>query len=213
MWFSILIFNDANNIWCRLSQRDDTIIPYTIEGKPHYEIYQPEILSKNKNENERRKDKALSDSKENEKMEVASDSITSTPIVEIKEGDISRKVNFPVNEKKKKKEIIEIDGKTNENNSEGVQNAIKNKIVKKDCIIPFSKSGNEKISSYPSAFQETKMILEKNKKVNEKVFLAFEKQEFPELASEILQNTFQNLFSEVMCGEFLLQLPSLESSS
>ena len=80
-------------------------------------------------------------------MEVASDSITSTSIVEIKEGDISRKVNFPVNEKKKKKEIIEIDGETNENNSEGVQNAIKNKIVKKDSIIPFSKSGNEKISS------------------------------------------------------------------
>lgn len=152
---------------------------------------------------EKSKNKTLSEMNENDEMEVASDSTISTSIVEIKNGDTSRKVNFSQNEKKKKNEVIETDGETNESNSEGIQN-----------VIPFSlDSKNEKISSYFSTFQETKIILEKNKKVNEKVFLAFEKQEFPELASEILQNTFQNLFSEVMCGEFSLQLPSLESSS
>jgi hypothetical protein len=179
---------------------------------PHYEIYQSEISLKNKHE--LRKDVVLSDLKEIDKIEVAADSIISTSIAEIKNGDILRKVNFSQNEKKKKKKMIETGGETNENNSEGLQNAIKNKIVKKDNIIPFSMdSKNEKISPYSSKVEETKIILEKNKKVNEKVFLAFEKQEFPEFASEILQNTFQNLFSEVMCGEFLLQLPSLESSS
>lgn len=152
---------------------------------------------------EKSKNKTLSEMNENDEMEEASDSTISTSIVEIKNGDTSRKVNFSQNEKKKKNEVIETDGETNESNSEGIQN-----------VIPFSlDSKNEKISSYFSTFQETKIILEKNKKVNEKVFLAFEKQEFPELASEILQNTFQNLFSEVMCGEFSLQLPSLESCS
>jgi hypothetical protein len=155
-----------------------------------------------KNKNEGREDK----------IEVASDSTISTSIVDMKNGDISRKVNFSQNKKKKKNEVIETE--TNENNSEAVPNAIENKIVKKENIIPFvMDSENGKISSYSSTFEETKIILEKNKNVDEKVFLAFEKQEFPELASEILQNTFQNLFSEVLCGEFLLQLPSLESSS
>jgi hypothetical protein len=165
-----------------------------------------------KNKNEGREDKRLSDLKENDKIEVASDSTISTSIVDMKNGDISRKVNFSQNKKKKKNEVIETE--TNENNSEAVPNAIENKIVKKENIIPFvMDSENGKISSYSSTFEETKIILEKNKNVDEKVFLAFEKQEFPELASEILQNTFQNLFSEVLCGEFLLQLPSLESSS
>ena len=158
----------------------------------------------------------LSESKDNEKKEVASDSILYTSIVDMKNDDVFRKVNFTQNENDKKNEINQTEGKINDNdnNDEGIQNSKVNEKIKRKEIVLFStNSKNENISSFSSTLKETKKLLEMNKKVNEKVYLAFEKQEFSELASEILQNTFQNLFSEVVCGEFLLQLPSLESSS
>lgn len=158
----------------------------------------------------------LSESKDNEKKEVASDSILYTSIVDMKNDDVFRKVNFTQNENEKKNEVNQTEGKINDNdnNDEGIQNSKVNEKIKRKEIVLFStNSKNENISSFSSTLKETKKLLEMNKKVNEKVYLAFEKQEFSELASEILQNTFQNLFSEVVCGEFLLQLPSLESSS
>ena len=186
--------------------------------------------------NKRNKVKELVKMEGINKMEIASDLINTAVIIKIKNNEVFRNVSFSQVEKEKDKDEDKNKAKDKdkeeeeeEKNNRGIiinenENENENEYERKndnneENILPsiptkdLTNIKEEKLSSSCSEYHVMKIQMEKDKKVNEKVILAFDQNEFKELASMILQNTFRNLFSEVLHGEFSLLLPSSRMES
>ena len=182
-----------------------------IEGMPHYEIYQSEIVINNK----RNKVKELHEIEDINKMDITSDLVNAAAIAKVPTDQVFRNVSFSQVEKEKEEEEEKDNGgiiNEKENESEGHEIMNDNNELEISPSFPPTHLTNIKeqklSSSTHSEYHEMKIQMEIDKKVNEKVILAFDRNEFQELASDILQKTFKNLLSEVLYGEFSLYLPS-----
>ena len=167
-------------------------------------------------ENKRNKIKELPKVEDINKMEIASDLMNTALIIKIKNDEVFRNVSFSHVEKEEEKEKDNrgiINETENESKSKNEKNEDMNDNNEENILPSFPTKDlanikEKKSLSTLSEYHEMKTQMEIDKKVNEKVIHAFNRNEFQELASEILQNTFRNLFSEVLYGEYPLYLPS-----
>ena len=167
-------------------------------------------------ENKRNKIKELPKVEDINKMEIASDLMNTALIIKIKNDEVFRNVSFSHVEKEEEKEKDNrgiINETENESKSKNEKNEDMNDNNEENILPSFPTKDlanikEKKLLSTLSEYHEMKTQMEIDKKVNEKVIHAFNRNEFQELASEILQNTFRNLFSEVLYGEYPLYLPS-----